>query len=329
MTEAPRPLVLALVGQTASGKNRLSVDAVTAAQLPIEIISLDSMKVYRLMDIGTAKPSPELRARVPHHLIDVVDPWDCFDAARYFESAHRAEAEIRGRGRVPMYVGGTGMYLQMLVHGHFEGPGADEAVRHRLRAELDDIGPAAMHARLAACDAEAARRIHPNDAKRLIRALEIFELTGRPISAVQTQFDRPRDDVALKIFGLRWEKERLARRINARCREMFAEGWVEETRQIRDHTPGFGQQAAEALGYREILWHLAGEWTLDKTEREVPRRTRQFAKRQMTWFRRFPIEWVDLGDGLADDAPTRAESYATLVAAMAAKLSATLVAHGC
>lgn len=311
-----KPIVLALVGQTASGKNRLAVEAVEQAQLPVEIVSLDSMKVFRRMDIGTAKPSADLRARVPHHLLDVVDPWEYFDAARYFELFAAVEADIRARGKVPLVVGGTGMYLQLLAHGHFDGPSADSAVRHRLRAEVEAHGSASLHARLQQFDPASAARIHPNDAKRLIRAVEVFELTGRPISAVQTQFDRPRDDVHLALFGLRWDKERLARRINARCREMFAAGWIEEVRAIRDETPGFGPQAGDALGYREILWHLAGEWDLDKTEREVARRTRQFAKRQLNWFRRFPIRWFDLQPDISDSPAAHAEFVHTLATAM-------------
>ncbi|MGE3853921.1 MAG: tRNA (adenosine(37)-N6)-dimethylallyltransferase MiaA, partial [Planctomycetota bacterium] len=307
------PLILALVGQTASGKNRAAVEAVTSANLPVEIISMDSMKLYRGMDVGTAKPDAGLRARVPHHLVDVADPHEYFDVARWFAQATEAESAIRARGNVPAYVGGTGMYLHLLVHGHFDGPGADAALRDALRAEIADVGLAALHARLAEVDPAAAARIHPNDEKRIIRALEVHALTGTPISQQQTQAQAPRTDVRFSLCGLRWATPVLDARIDRRCAEMFAAGWIDEVRRIASGA-GFGQQAREALGYREILEHLAAPGRSEaETLALVQQRTRRFARKQMTWFRRFgeAIRWFDL-----DPATASAESVGAEVAAV-------------
>ncbi len=304
------PYTFALVGQTASGKNRLAVEAVEAlARLggpSLEIISLDSMKVYRHMDLGTAKPDAALRARVPHHLLDVVEPSERFDAGRYVALAKEAEARIRARSALPLYVGGTGMYLHFLVYGHFEGPGSDPRVRKRLHALAEAEGSQALHRRLAELDPASASRLHANDLKRLVRALEVYELTGKPLSEVQRE-ERPRSDVALYLYGVRWPRELLDARINRRTAQMFAAGWVDEVRTVRDEHGGFGPQAREALGYREIL-----HWLDTPPEaREVPdeahlealvaQRTRRFARRQMTWFKRFPLAWLDLDETSATE----------------------------
>lgn len=297
---------LGLIGPTASGKNSLGVAVAQAAPIALEIVSLDSMKVYRGMDIGTSKPTPAELAAVPHHLIDIVDPHESFNAAEFLKRAEAVETEIRARGATPFYVGGTGMYLHLLLHGQFEGAGADVEVRARLNERADAEGDAALHAELAKVDPSAAGRIHVNDRKRIVRALEVFEITGQPISKLQTQFAQPRADRTFRLAGLRWPREALNARIDARCREMVDEGWIDEVRRVRA-AGGFGEQSREALGYREILTALASDPTGERLQAGEARETllaaiqlatRQFAKRQMTWFRRYEdptLRWFDVG----------------------------------
>jgi tRNA dimethylallyltransferase len=231
--------IIALIGATASGKSAVALEV--AARLRGEVLSVDSMQVYRGMDIGTAKPTAAERARVRHHLIDLVDPTDTFTVSRFVERADAVIADAAGRGARLIAAGGTPLYFKSLFHGLFEGPGADAAVRQRLAA----MGNEAMHAHLAEVD-PAAARIHPNDTKRLIRALEVFELTGRPISSFQTEWIAPRPRHAAVWFGLHWEKEPLNRRINARVREMIRQGWLEETRALLARHGTLSPTAAEA-----------------------------------------------------------------------------------
>ena len=283
---------IVLTGQTCSGKNTLA--ALACSQGPFEIISMDSMKVYAGMDIGTAKPSPELRKLVPHHLIDIRQPDEYFDAADYFETAEAVCADITSRGNIPVFVGGTPMYLKIMIHGIFAGPAHDDSIRQRLKLQASEQGIEALHADLARVDPVSAASIHGNDAKRIIRALEVFELTQKPLSQQQQQFDRPRSDVTYAIFGLDWPRAELYARINARVDEMFDAGWIAETIAIRDST-GFGEQSSKALGYREILdLHLAQGLGEAQTRENVKTNTRRFAKRQMTWLRRFDIAWLQM-----------------------------------
>jgi tRNA dimethylallyltransferase len=280
-----------LVGPTASGKTQVGV--LVAEALGAEVISLDSMAVYRGMDIGTAKPSPEERARVPFHLIDVCEPTKEFSAGDYLRLAAEAIAEIEARGRRVLFVGGTPMYLRLLLEGVFRGPRADWEFRRALRARAQREGTAALHAELARVDPEAAQRLHPNDVRRIERALEVHHLTARPLSELQQENQQvvrgPK-----RLVGLRRARADLYRRIDERVEWMWAAGFVEEVRRLAAR--GFSRSASQALGYREVLRHLAGELTLAEARELTQRHTRQLAKRQMTWLRSIEgIRWVEVG----------------------------------
>jgi tRNA dimethylallyltransferase len=277
-----------ILGPTASGKSDAAM--AVARRVGAEILSVDSMQVYRGMDVGTAKPSPAERAEVRHHLIDVVDPDQPFTVARFVEMADEVIRDARERN-VPLVVtGGTPLYYKALFEGMFEGPGADEAIRERLRAQSNDE----LHRRLTEVDPAAAARIHANDTKRLVRALEVFELTGQPISALQNEWaGEPAHRHEAKWFGLNWEKDALNRRINARVKAMLAAGWVDEVRSLLERFGTLSHTASEATGYRELIAHIRGEISLDDAADQIKIGTRQLARRQMKWFRRFPrVLWL-------------------------------------
>ena len=272
-----------LTGPTASGKSAVGVTL--AHRIGAEIVSLDSIALYRGMDIGTAKPTVENRRDVPHHLIDVLDPHEEFSLAQYIEAAGRVAAEIAGRGRRVLFVGGTPLYLKGLLRGVFKGPPADWELRRRLADEARRNGDAWLHERLAAIDPVAAARLHPNDTRRLIRAIEVFEKLGRPISELQRQFEIARPADECRVFVLDWPREELCARINGRVEQMFSAGLVEEVRQLLAGPRSLGRTARQAVGYREVIEHLEGRHTLTETVELVQRHTRQLAKRQCTWIR--------------------------------------------
>lgn len=289
-------ILVVIVGPTAVGKTDVSIEV--ASRLGGEIVSCDSMQVYRYMDIGTAKPGPSERARVPHHLIDVVDPNETFNVARFQELARAAIDDIAARGRVPLLVGGTGLYVKAVVDGFlFPWEGASPELRRKLEEEAELYGAPALHARLAEVDPAAARRIHPNDARRIIRALEVHATTGRPISemwrrsgAGKMRIDR------LVMIGLVRDREALYERINRRCDAMVEQGLVDETWRLLERGYERALTAGQALGYKEIVEHLQGKCSLADAVETIKRNTRRYAKRQLTWFRADPrIEWVDLG----------------------------------
>lgn len=293
MNPSDRPL-LVLTGTTASGKNRTGVRL--ALELEGEVISLDSMKVYRGMDAGTDKPDPRLRASVPHHLVDVLDPHESMNLRRFVDRAHEAREDIRKRGRLPLIVGGTALYLNGFLRGVFEGPEADEEFRRGLRAEAAIKGVPALHARLHEVDPESASRIHQNDFKRIERALEVHALTGRPISALQGQWERT-PTIEHKLYVLTWDRAILDRRINDRVIAMFRSGFVEEVRAIHEGA-GFGKESSQALGYKEVVSLLEGEITEGEAIDLIQRRTRRFARRQLTWFRKWDhAEWIEGQEG--------------------------------
>jgi len=290
--------VVFLIGCTGCGKGR--VGRIAAEQLGAEILSVDSMKVYRRMDIGTAKPTPEDRARVRHHMIDVVEPSESFSVARYVAGADAAIAEICRRGRRVLAVGGTCLYVKGLSEGLFEGPGADPALRAQLRQRAEAEGSAALHAELAALDPVAAARIHPNDQRRIERALEVYRLTGRPISELQRQWDRSRR-YDCRFFGLRREKTDQNRRINQRVGRMIEMGLVDEVRSLLAGPGGLGPVARQAVGYAEIIEHLEGRLSLEEAVEAIKINTRRLAKSQRTWFRRWrDVTWLDVP---ADEPP--------------------------
>jgi tRNA dimethylallyltransferase len=281
---------LVLTGPTGSGKSELGVEL--AERLDAEIVSMDSMALYRGMDIGTAKPGPELRGRVPHHLIDILEPWESASVAWWLEQAARSCQEIEQRGRRVLFVGGTPLYLKALLYGLFDVPSANPELRRRLAGEAEQLGGAELHRRLAEVDPAAAARLHPNDVRRVIRALEVWELTGRPISAWQSQWARGRPGAATtpgpRVLWLNVPREELYARINIRVVRMIETGLVEEVRALRQLGRPLSREAAQALGYKEVCAYLEGTGTLEETIERIQTRSRQFAKRQLTWFRQMP-----------------------------------------
>ena len=256
-----------------------------AGRINAEIISLDSMALYRGMDIGTAKPTPRQRGAVPHHLVDVIEPHQQYSLAEYVEAAQRCVGEITARGLEVLFVGGTPLYLKGLLRGIFEGPPADWEFRRRLHEEARQNGPDYLHRRLLQVDRDSAGRLHPNDTRRIIRALEVFEETGRPISELQRQFEIGREAEACRVFVLNWPRRDLHARIDNRVEEMFSAGLVDEVRRLLARPEPLSRTARAAVGYREVIEHIRGERDLAETVRLVQRRTRQVAKRQFTWFR--------------------------------------------
>ena len=287
--------IILLLGTTASGKSAASM--ALAPLLNAEIVSVDSMQVYRHMNIGTAKPTAAELAAVPHHLIDVVDPSESMSVARFVELADAAIADILARGRRALIVGGTPLYLMGLMYGLFDGPSADAALRDELRARAEREGIAALHAELRTVDPAAADRIHLNDYKRIERALEVFRLTGRPLSEQQVQWTDGKLRYPATIVGIARHKDDASRRINARVRQMIDAGLVAEVEQLNREFD-LSQQARQALGYAEILRYLTGELSLNDAIEEIKIHTRQFAKHQRTWYRKFPQnQWVEVSEG--------------------------------
>lgn len=272
-----------LTGPTASGKTTVAMALATL--LDAEIISLDSMAVYRGMDIGTAKPRQELRAQIPHHLLDIVDPDQRFSVSDYVRAATQVIADIRGRGKEVLFVGGTPLYLKSLLRGLFDGPPADWEFRRQIEEELAEVGLEALHKRLKQVDPLTANRLHTNDKRRLIRALEVYTLTGQPISHLQLQFDEGHDAENCKVFVLNWPRELLHQRIEVRVDQMIELGLVDEVRSLLKRFGEFSHTANQAVGYREVIEHLAGRHSLTETVELMKTRTRRFAKRQLTWFR--------------------------------------------
>lgn len=273
-----------LAGPTASGKSAVAM--ALAERLPVEIVALDSMTVYRGLDIGTAKPTAADREQVPHHLIDICDPGDDYSVAEYLVAAEQTIRGILQRERIPLFVGGSGLYLRSLLRGVFDGPTADAALRQKLTDELHAIGNLAFHARLEQVDPVTAARLSPQDVRRTLRALEVWELTGEPISSWQQQLPRKFENGGPAVFWLEPPRDWLHDRINRRVVEMFAAGWIDEVRLLRQRGMLLGRTASQALGYQEIQAWLDDEQTdLGSLIAAIQTRTRQFAKRQHTWFR--------------------------------------------
>ncbi len=272
-----------LTGATASGKTSLGIEL--ARRIGAEIVSLDSMAIYRKMDVGTAKPTLEERQGVPHHMIDVVDPDEEFSVVEYMRMAARIVGEIETRGNVPLFVGGSPLYLKTILFGVFDAPGGDPELRAELRAFAEREGAKALWKRLEDVDPNAAGKLHPNDVKRVVRALEVYRLTGKPISELQTQFSAPPLFEPGQIFILTRERRTLYERIDRRVDAMLDRGFLDETRALFEGESKPGPTASKAVGYRELLAVLHGELTLDEAVETIKRLTRNFAKRQETWFR--------------------------------------------
>ena len=246
---------------------------------------MDSMAIYRHMDIGTAKPTTRQRRSVPHHLLDVVEPHEEYSLAQYMKAARRCVDEIQARGRTALFVGGTPLYLKGLLRGVFEGPAADQRLREDLAAEARLHGPDWLHSRLAEIDRPTAERLHPNDTRRIIRAIEVFENTGLPISQWQKQFDSGLEFEECRVFVLEWPREEIYSRINRRVDGMFESGLLDEVRCLMSGPRPLSKTAAQAVGYREVIEHLRGVPGLPETIDLIKTHTRRFAKRQGTWFR--------------------------------------------
>lgn len=276
-----------LTGPTASGKTAVGIEL--ALRLDAEIISIDSMALFRGLDIGTAKPTVEERKRVAHHLVDMLDPDEDSSVAQYLEAAAQAADDIRQRGRYVLFVGGSPLYLKALHYGLFDGPPADLNLRHELESSARQTSAPALHARLAAVDPQTAQRLHPNDTRRVVRALEVYQLTGRPISSWQTQFAEPSGN-GQRAFALVWNREPLYQRIDTRVDQMFAAGWVQETADLLATGKQLSRTAQQAVGYPEVVAHLNEGVPLPETIERVKTKTRQFAKRQLTWFR--SLDWL-------------------------------------
>lgn len=302
--------IVVILGETASGKSDLAVGVAEA--LGGEVVGADSMQIYRRLDAGTAKPTAEQRAAVPHHLVDVVEPTERFTVADWLERAEKLIPQLQHKGVLPVVVGGTNLYLKALLEGMFEGPPADAAFRRRLA----DVPGETLHERLEAIDPEAAGRIHRRDHKRLVRALEVHHVTGRPISAWQRQW-REEGEAGYRydpiMIGLRWPTEQLNRRINARVKRMFepggeAEDLIAETRRL-EQAGLLGEQAREAIGTKQVLEHLAGRCTAAEALERVKIETRRLAKTQRTWLKRYRgVHWVDAAGAELAELVERAEA---------------------
>lgn len=288
---AKTPIIL---GPTAVGKTATSI--LVAEQLGGEIISADAFQVYRGMDIATAKPSPPELARVPHHLIDILDPGEEYNAARFCQLARPLIETIKSRGATPVVVGGSGMYIRVLVDGIFASPPADRELRERLKKEEAANGPGYLHRRLARLDPVSAERIHPHNQQRVIRALEVLELTGTAISALQREWGGPAEEESpFRMIGLNRERGDLYSRIDRRAEEIFALGLIEETRGLIAAGRLDAGPARLAIGYREAAGCLRGEYGEEEAVRRLAAATRQFARRQLTWWRKdHRIEWINL-----------------------------------
>jgi len=275
-----------LTGSTASGKSRIAL--ALAEKIDAEIISLDSIAVYCGMDIGSAKPSLADRAHVPHHLIDVVSPTDEFSAAQYLAIAKSCVDDILSRGKRPLFVGGTPMYLKGLLYGFDPGPPADWDFRRSVEEDIHLYGIEALHKRLQQVDPLSAHRLPPTDTRRITRALEVAFLTGTPLSHRQTQHDGTSSRAKSKLFAILWPRDLLHARIESRVQQMFDAGLVEEVSGLLNMHGEFSRTASTGVGYREVIEHLQKGTTLQSTTQQVLFHTRQLARRQETWFRSLP-----------------------------------------
>ncbi len=285
--------LIAVVGATATGKSGLAIELARA--LGGEVVNADSMQLYRGMDIGTAKEPPAAWRGVPHHLLDVWPVTRTANVADYQQLARAAIEGITARGRVPILAGGSGLYIRAALED-LQFPGTDDGTRARLEAELDQVGPAALHARLATLDPAAAAAILPGNGRRIVRALEVIEISGRPFTATMPAYDQGRPAIQI---GLTLPRPELDRRIAARVDRMWQAGFEEEVRALTGEGLREGKTASRALGYQQMLRYLDGECTLDEAREETVRATRRFARRQESWFRRDPrVCWLDASGSL-------------------------------
>jgi len=282
-----------ILGVTASGKGRLAFEL--AKELDAEIISIDSMKIYRRMDIGTAKPPLKARKTIKYHLIDIVEPSDSFSVGTFLDLATEAAGGLERIKKPVIASGGTALYIKALLYGLFDGPGADENIRNQLRQQAEVEGLEELYFQLKSVDPKSAQRISCTDARRVIRALEVYRLTGKPISSFQTQFDAENPCRKWTIIGLRSEKGVASARINRRVKKMIDSGLVDEVRSLLSEDKPLSKQASGAIGYAEIIDYLNGKTTLEKSVELIKQNTRRLAKHQRTWFKTFKdVHWLDI-----------------------------------
>lgn len=286
-------MIVFLVGPTAIGKTEVA--AILAKKMNTEIVSCDSMQVYRGMDILTSKPAPALRKEAKHHLIDILSPAQEYNVSRYCKEAGKKIREILAKGRVPLVVGGTGLYMSMLIDGIFQVKSEDKGLRLKLTQEAKKHGSPYLYKKLKKVDPQAAFKIHPNDAKRIIRALEVFLSTGKQISRLQKDRKGLSQDHDLKIFCLDMERDKLYRRIEARVDKMFKAGLVAEVKKLLKLR--LSKTSRWAIGIREIKGYLEGLYDLEEAKRQMKRNSCLYAKRQLTWFRKDKrIKWIEVAD---------------------------------
>lgn len=285
----PRRAVI--LGPTAGGKSEIAL--LLAERIGAEIVGADSRQIYRGLEVGTAAPSAADRTRAPHHMAAFLTPAETYSAGRYAREARAAVAEVEARGATALIVGGSGLYLRALLEGLFAGPERDDAVRAELASRLEAEGLEALRAELQRVDPEALRAIFPGDSVRVIRALEVYRLTGKPISALRRE--RRNEPTPARRYGIRWTRGALAGRIEERIRQQLRDGFLDEARALLEADLPPAAPGPQTLGYRELLRHLRGEGTLEEAVQTIALRTRQLAKRQETWFRRTEgVRWFDL-----------------------------------
>ncbi len=305
-----RPIIL-ILGPTAGGKTALSIALANKLAEGGECIIADSMQVYQGMNIGTAKPTRQEQAEAVHHLIDIAHPkQDGFTVETWLTQAEAAIEDIRSRGKWPIVVGGTNLYVQSLLFGLFDGPDCDQKKRDMLNAETNT----SLQDRLKVLDPEAAERIHINDKRRLIRAIEVCEATGAPLSSLQSQWGKPMPREDAIMIGMTWPVKTINRRINTRVRKMFDDGLLTEVEALQHQ---LGKQAAEALGYKQLLAHLRGEYSIDDAKEQIKIMTRRYAKQQRTWLRRFKAMpsafFIDMDNKGMQHAVNQALTYVSAV----------------
>ncbi|MHC4457170.1 MAG: tRNA (adenosine(37)-N6)-dimethylallyltransferase MiaA [Planctomycetota bacterium] len=285
--------MILIIGVTASGKGQLAFDL--AEEMGAEIISIDSMKVYRRMDIGTAKPPKQARERVKYHLIDIIEPSESFSVGLFLEAAQKAIEQVKLRDKPVIAVGGTALYIKTLLYGLFDGPSADEQIRSQLQQQAETEGLGQLYSQLEKIDPAAAEHISPNDAKRIIRALEVYKITGKPISSLQQQWSTSSTGGDWTIIGLQRQKAEANSRINRRVKLMIEAGLVDEVKSLLAEEKPLSKQARCAIGYAEIIDHLNGKIALEDAIELIKKNTRRLAKNQRTWFKTFRnINWLDI-----------------------------------
>jgi tRNA dimethylallyltransferase len=289
----PLDRIIFLVGPTASGKTRVAVEL--AKKINAEIISCDSMQIYKGMDIITSKPLVLLRKKIKHHFIGILPPEKEYNVSRYRQQALRKIKEVIKRGKVPLFCGGTGLYVSILVDGIFKVKAQSPALRKKLYQELEKQGKDYLYKKLKRLDRQAAQKIHPNDIKRIIRALEVFEATGKPISGLQKEREGLSKDYAVKIFCLNMDRGALYKRIDSRVDKMFRAGLLREVRRLLKKK--LSKTSRYAIGINELKGFIEGKYSLEEAKRLIKRNTRHYAKRQLTWFRKDKrIQWVNIQD---------------------------------